>query len=102
MFPAILRNLGHDKGHEKSVFTAFGYLNRAMRLPEDEFLNIPEDHIDDALNILNEHYEQAYGRTANTYNYHIISAHLKEIRGQGPLTKFTAYPFESSLSLIHI
>ena len=70
-----------------------------MRMPDEEYNEIPEDCIDDALNILNEKYDQAYGETANSYNYHIVCSHLKEIREvQGPLTNFTAYPFESSYS----
>ena len=69
-----------------------------MRLPEEEYAFVREDMIDEALNILNEHYEKAYGVTANTYNFHIISAHMKHLRENGPLTTYTAYPFESSYS----
>ena len=64
MFPVIVRHLEHGKGKEKSVFLAFGFLNRAMRMPDEEYNEIPEDCIDDALNILNEKYDQAYGETA--------------------------------------
>ena len=77
LFPIIVRCLPSSKGHEKSVFIAFGFLNRAVRLPDDEYQNINEDYIDSALNILEEHYEKAYGVTANTYNFHVISAHLR-------------------------
>ena len=97
MFPVLIRHLESSKGHEKSVFLAFSYMNRAVRMPQEEYSEIPEDSFNDALNILNENYDQAYGETANSYNFHIVSAHLKEIREQqGPLTNFTAYPFESS------
>ena len=95
-FPLIVRCIPQHKGHEKSVFISFGFLNRAMRLPEDEYQGIDQEMIDTAFNILEEHHEKAFGQTANTYNFHIISAHLKEIRAHGPLTTYTAYPFEGS------
>ena len=96
LFPILVRCLPSSKEHEKSVFISFGFLNRAVRLPDDEYQNINEDLIDCALNILEEHYEKAYGVTANTYNFHVISAHLKELRAPYPLTQHTAYVFEGS------
>ena len=77
---------------------SFCFLSRCMRLPEEEYELVKDDMIDEALNILNDHYDKAYGLTANTYNFHIISAHMKQLREHGPLTKYTAYPFESSYS----
>ena len=67
-----------------------------MRLPDEEFLMVDEAEIDDAFNILNESYIEAYGETANTYNAHIVMSHLRHIRRQGPLTEYNAYPFEGS------
>lgn len=96
LFPIIVRCLPSTKGHEKSVFIAFGFLNRAICLPDNEYRNINVDDIDSALNILEEHYEKAFGQTANMYNFHIISAHLKELRAHYPLTQHSAYVFEGS------
>ena len=98
LFPIVVRCLPVEKGHEKSVFISFGFLNRAMRLPEEEYEFVEESVIDDVTNILNDNYEKAYGQTAGSYNYHMVSAHLKEIRAQGPLTQYSAYPFEGSYS----
>ena len=97
-FPLIVRCLPKSKGNEKSVFMAFGFLNRAMRMPEEEYRGIPEAFLLEAMEILNGAYEAAYGRTANSYNYHIVASHLMDIRDKmnGPLTKYTAYPFEGS------
>lgn len=94
MFPAIVKCLGNGFGHEKSVFLSFGFLNRAVRMPDEEYENIPLDMFNDAVNILNDNYENAYGATAGSYNYHIVASHLRELREHGPLTRYSAYPFE--------
>lgn len=94
MFPVIVNVLGPGYGSEKSVFLSFGFMNRAVRMPDEEYKNIEEDMFVDAENILNEHYEKAFGQTAGSYNYHISSSHLRELRRHGPLTEYTAYPFE--------
>ena len=94
LFPLIVRALPHDKNHEKSVFLSFSFLSRAMRLPDAEYAAIPQEMIVEAESILNHHYPRAYGDTAGTYNFHIVASHLQEIRKQGPLTEFNAYPFE--------
>ena len=94
MFPVLVKCLGEAYRHEKSVFLSFGFLNRAVRMPDEEYEQIPESMFDDAVNILNANYEEAYGPTSGTYNYHIVASHLKELREFGPLTKYSAYPFE--------
>ena len=83
LFPILVRCLPADKGHEKSVFLSFCYLNRCMRLPDVEYLSVPQDPIDEAMNILNDHYEKEFGVTACRYNFHIVSAHLKELHEHG-------------------
>ena len=90
----ILRSLGANRSHEKSVFLSYSFLSRAMRLPDEEYGAIPEEMIVEAESILNEHYTAAYGETAGSYNFHIVGSHLREIRRQGPMTQYTAYPFE--------
>lgn len=67
-----------------------------MRNPNEEHAIIPPEMITDATNILNEEYERAYGKTAFSYNIHIVGSHLPEIREAigGPLTEYSAYPFE--------
>ena len=86
----ILRSLGPDRPHEKSVFLAYAFLSRAMRLPDVEYQAIPEEMIQEGESILNEHYPRAYGDTAGSYNFHIVSSHLQEIRRQGPMTDYNA------------
>ena len=98
MFPMILRSLGNTRGHEKSVFLAFSFLSRAMRLPDKEYTRIPLEMLEEAESILNNHYPKAYGDTAGSYNFHIVGSHLREIRKQGPLTEYNAYPFEGVYS----
>ena len=94
MFPSIIRSLPSDRPHEKSVFLSFSFLSKAMRLPDEEYVNIPEVMVEEAESILNAHYPRAYGDTAGSYNFHIVGSHLREIRAHGPLTEYNAYPFE--------
>ena len=69
LFPIIVRCLpASGKGHEKSVFLAFSYLNRCMRLPEEEYQHVAEDMIDEALNILSDSYEKDLVRVAPDCN----------------------------------
>ena len=69
-----------------------------MRMSNDEYQEIPVHELHTAMEVLNGSYEAAYGKTANSYNYHLVASHLLEIREQmnGPLTKYSAYPFEGS------
>ena len=95
LFPALVKSLPRECDSEKAVFLSFGFLNRAVRLPDDEYAKVEEEMITDAVNILNTHYEKAYGATACSYNFHIVGSHLPEIREQGgPMTEYSAYPFE--------
>ena len=97
LFPLLVRCLGQDKPHEKSIFISLGYLSRAMRLPDEEYNAIDRDIIADASNIFNEHYAAAFGPTAGSYNFHLFGSHLEEIREflGGPFTASNAYPFEA-------
>ena len=96
MFPWIVRSLPPSKGHEKSVFISFGFLNRAMRLPDQEYRDIPFSMIKKAEAILSKEYELAFGPTANSYNYHNVSSHLLKIREEGLFTDYSAYAFGRS------
>ena len=96
-FPVIAKCLEPAKLREKKIFTAFGFLSRAYRLPEDEYEYVPREMLNIATNYINDNYTQAFGETAGSYNYHMVSAHLPEIRErQGPFTMHNAYPFEGS------
>ena len=76
------------------MFLSYAFLSRAMRMPDEEYGGIPEGMVEEAESILNYHYPKAYGETAGSYNFHIVGSHLQEIRKQGPLTDYNAYPFE--------
>ena len=96
-FHLLVSCMGREKTHEKSVILSFAFLSRAMRLPTEEYQNIPENMIDRASQILSEHHELAFGQTAGSYNYHIVGSHLKFIRNQiGSFTEHNAYVYESS------
>ena len=96
-FHIIVSCLEEQKRAEKSTILAFAFLARAMRLPDDEFEQIPETMLDRASEILMIKHEEAFGATAGTYNFHIVSCHLKFIRESiGCFTDVNAYDFESS------
>ena len=65
-----------------------------MRLPDEEYAEIPVSMIEKAEQLLSSQYELAFGPTANSYNYHIVSSHLREIRREGLFTDYSAYAFE--------
>lgn len=97
LFPVVSKCLGPEKLREKKLFTAYGFLSRAYRLPEEEYEYVPVETLQTATKFINDNYTQAYGETAGSYNFHFVSAHLDEIRErQGPFTMHNAYPFEGS------
>jgi hypothetical protein len=96
-FHIIIACLEEHKRAEKSTILAFAFLARAMRLPDAEYEQIPESMLDRASEILIMKHEEAFGPTAGTYNFHIVSCHLKFLREcLGCFTDVNAYDFESS------
>lgn len=98
VFPLIVRCLEEEKAAEKSLLLAFAFISRACRLPDGEYQCIPKNMLDNAMNIMSESFDLAFGRESGTYNTHITFAHLRHIREfQGePFTEFSAYEFEGS------
>ena len=96
-FHIIIASLENYKQNERSTILAFAFLARAMRLPDAEFMTIPEEMIDRASEILRDTHERAFGAIAGTYNYHLVGCHLKFLRETlGKFTDLNAYVFESS------
>ena len=98
--PIILPCLPREKNGEKSIYMAFTFLNRAVRLPDQEYVMIDQDMLTMAEEIIDDLYKICFGDTACTYNFHHTVTHLRHIRDKlgGPLTKLSAYPFEGSYS----
>ena len=61
LFPLMENCLELEKFREKSVVLAFGFLARAYRLPSDEYELVQEKDLTEAVNILAENYEGAFG-----------------------------------------
>ena len=96
LFPALVKSLPRGQYEaESAVFLSFGFLNRAVRQPENEYQLVQEEMFTDATNILNENYEKAFGATACSQNFHLVGSHLREIWEEcGPMMNYSAYPFE--------
>ena len=99
-FPIAVKCLEIEKFCEKAVFISFSFLSRAFRLPDDEFSQVPELELQEAVNILVHNYEGAFGLTACNYNYHHVTSHLKKYREKGPFTEFSAYAFEGTYAMV--
>ena len=100
LFPLMENCLELEKFREKSVVLSFAFLARAYRLPSDQFELVQEKDLKEAVNILAENYEGAFGQTACTYNYHHVVSHLSKYREKGPFTEFSAYSYEGTYATV--
>ena len=93
-FPIIVTCLGkHHK--EKKIWLLFSYMIRACVIPTKEFQNLNESQIEECGKQFYKLYEQVYGERNCTYNTHIVSSHIMQIRVHGPLTFASAFAFEN-------
>ena len=80
---------------ERHMWLHLSYLIKACVIPTEEFRNISLNVLDDSATKFYSLYEQLFGVINCTYNTHVFSCHLREMRYHGPLTLTSAFPFES-------
>ena len=80
---------------ERHVWLHLSYLIKACVIPTEQFRNISLNVLDDSCTKFYSLYEQLFGVINCTYNTHVFSCHLREMRYHGPLTLTSAFPFES-------
>lgn len=92
--PIVLKCI--DKpAQERKVWLLLCYMIRACVLPIQEFKAIDLEELRELCHQFYELYERLFTQLNCTYNTHIISSHLIELRYHGPLTFTSAFRFES-------
>lgn len=94
-FPLVVECIQENE-KERVLWLYLAFLIRACVLPTEEFQSISlTDEIDYYCEKFYVLYEKLFGEINCTYNTHVVSAHLREMRYHGPLTFTSAFPFEN-------
>ena len=68
---------------------------RSCIIPEEEFTPVNKDDIETCCTEFYTLFEKLFGSRNCSYNVHIISAHLLQMREKGPLPQTSAFCFEN-------
>ena len=93
-FPLIL-NCIEVSAKERHLWLFLAYMIRSCVIPSEEFKQFPLDVLDMCTSSFYSLYEQLFGVKNCPYTIHVVGSHLIEMRFHGPLTKTSAFPFES-------
>lgn len=93
-FPLILDCI-EVGAKERHVWLYLSYMIKSCVIPSEEIQPVPLNVIAECAQKFYETYESLFGPKNCTYNTHVLSSHLLEMRHHGPLTLTSAYPFES-------
>ena len=93
-FPLVL-NCIEEKAKERQMWLYLTFVIKACVIPTEEFRPHSIEDIDDYCKKFYVIYETLFGSINCTYNTHVMSSHLIEMRHSGPLTSTSAFPFES-------
>ena len=93
-FPLVTKCLG-NREKEKKVWEMLAFMVRACILPENEYLNVNNNHLKYCQKNFYVLYQQLYGTKNCTYSVHVGASHIHKIREEGPLTSTSAFRFEA-------
>ena len=93
-FPLIL-NCIEPNERERNMWLYLTYMIKACVVPKEEFRPIPLQKIEHCMKSFYSLYETLFGVRNCSYNTHVTSGHLLEMRYSDPLTCTSAFPFES-------
>ena len=93
-FPVVLNSI-EKPAQERKLWLLFTYMIRACIIPTEEFKLLDVEVIIDVCDQFYKLYERLFGECNCTYNTHVVSCHLLEMRHSGPLTMTSAFPFEA-------
>lgn len=93
-FPLVIQCIGKGE-KERNLWLLLVYMIRSCILPNDEFKQIDLDILQKLCHDFYVLYEKIMGLQNCTYNTHVVSSHLIEMRYHGPLTLTSAFGFES-------
>ena len=96
-FPIVLQGIEDEFEDEKKVWLHLVFMVRACVIPNNEFTNVNNDHVQSACKQFYILFEKCFGQNNCSYSVHVIS-HLLQIRGDRPLTEKSAFKFESFFS----
>ena len=96
-FPVILSCIEKNE-KERTLWLQYAYMIRSCVLSSEEFKGVNLDHLRETCAKFYKLYESLFGGKNCTYNTHLVSSHLIEMRFHGPLTKTSAFGFESFYS----
>lgn len=93
-FPVVIDCI-EKSAKERKLWLLYAYMMRSCTVQEKEFQNIPLDDITFCCHAFYDLYEKLFSVKNCTYNVHVVSSHLLDIRDQGPLTATLAFGFEN-------
>lgn len=93
-FPLVINSI-EKKAKERKLWLLYAYMIRSCILPEKEFNAVNLDDIYMYCELFYKLYEALFGVKNCTYNTHVVSSHLMDMRVHGPLTFTSAFGFES-------
>ena len=94
LFPIVIQCI-EPEAKERRVWLLLAFMFRSCTVPENEYSNINQNELHNACKHFYSLYEKLFGIKNCTYNLHNVGSHLPQIRGKGPLTETSAFPFEN-------
>ena len=93
-FPIILECIEEGEG-EREIWLNLAYMMRACVLPNHEYNEIDENVVDACCHTFYKQFEKIFGVLNCSYSIHVAGSHLREIRGDRPLTERSSFIFEN-------
>ena len=93
-FPVVIDCL-EENAEERRLWLLLAYKLRACVVPDEEFDIVDKSDILYCCAEFYKLYEALFGPRNCTYNTHVVSSHLLEMRVHGPLTLTSAFIFEN-------
>ena len=93
-FPIIVNCIEED-AEERKVWLILAYMIRACVLPDNEYAHIDPAVVKECGRQFYALYEKLFHAHNCSYNTHVVSCHINQIRVHGPLTLTSAFGFES-------
>ena len=94
LFPLVINCIDRN-AKERRLWLLLAFMIRACVLPSDEFHKVSLIDIEYCCSEFYKLYEELFGPCNCSYNTHVVSCHLIEIRAHGPLTFTSAFGFEN-------
>ena len=93
-FPIVVQTLELN-AKERHIWLLLAYMIRSCIIPTKEFQATDLNKIRESCQKFYSLYEKTFGSYNCSYNTHIVSSHLSEMRAHGPLTLTSAFGFEN-------